>query len=212
MAFICLVVDDLSLFAYSALIFLVLKEFVPLRFKNRILHLAEILCLMLGCNAIVYPEEVTGTVGSLLMLLPILFLFHKSEWYMKVTTAFIVYPAMMALAFLFQDMGQQIWENVFHQQMSDAGENALYVFPGGADADKADVVRPVSDLAFLFYRDHHYHIPVFGEGILSGVALVHCHSGHQHGVLLSLHLYGEDCAVRHGKGDHAVSEVLLSGD
>lgn len=128
MALVCLVVDDLSLFVYSTLIFLVLKEFVPLRFKNRILHLAEILCLMLGCNAIVYPEEVTGTVGSLLVILPILFLFHKSEWYMKITTAFIVYPAMMALAFLFQDMGQQIWENVFHKQMSDAGENALYVF------------------------------------------------------------------------------------
>lgn len=44
---------------------------------------------------------VGGTVGSLLVLLPILFLFHKGEWYMKVTTAFIVYPAMMALAFLF---------------------------------------------------------------------------------------------------------------
>ena len=71
---------------------------------------------------------VGGTVGSLLVLLPILFLFHKGEWYMKVTTAFIVYPAMMALAFLFQDIGQQIWENVFHKPMSDEAQTALFVF------------------------------------------------------------------------------------
>ena len=128
MDFIFLVADDLSLFIYSVLIFLVLKEFVPLRFKNRILHLVEILCMLVGCNAIVYPEEVTGTVGSLLVLMPILFLFHKSKWYMKVTTAFIVYPAMMALAFLFQDIGQQIWENVFQKQMSDEAQTALFVF------------------------------------------------------------------------------------
>ena len=71
---------------------------------------------------------VGGTVGSLLVLLLLLFLFRKGEWYMKVTTAFIVYPAMMALAFLFQDIGQQIWENVFHKPMSDEVQTALFVF------------------------------------------------------------------------------------
>ena len=82
--------DWISLIAYSVLIFLVLKEFVPLRFQNRFFHILEIACLLVGGNAIVYPEEVTGTVGSLFVILPILILFHKSEWYMKITTALIV--------------------------------------------------------------------------------------------------------------------------
>lgn len=120
--------DWISLTAYSVLIFLVLKEFVPLRFRNRFFHILEIACLIVGCNAIVYPEEVTGTVGSLFVLLPILIIFHKSEWYMKITAALIVYPAMMYLAFLFQDIGQQIWQYVFHKNMAPDWETALYLF------------------------------------------------------------------------------------
>lgn len=83
---------------------------------------------------------------------------------------------------------------------------------GGADADKKDVVRPGSDLPFLFYRDPYYHISVLSGGILSGMAIMHRCPRHQHGVLLSLHLYGEDRALRYGEGNHAVPEVLLSGD
>ena len=120
--------DWISLIAYSVLIFLVLKEFVPLRFQNRFFHILEIACLLVGGNAIVYPEEVTGTVGSLFVILPILILFHKSEWYMKITTALIVYPAMMSLAFLFQDIGQQIWQYAFHGNMTPDGQTALYLF------------------------------------------------------------------------------------
>lgn len=106
MSWLSFMIDDGSLLMHGVLVFLVLREFVPLRFRNRILHAAEILCLTMVGNVIVYPEEITGTVGSLLGLLPILILFHKGEWYKKLTAALIVYPAMMALAFLFQDIGQ----------------------------------------------------------------------------------------------------------
>ncbi len=127
MNLIFLLVDDISLLAYSALIFLILREFVPLRFQNRILWGIEILCLLVTCNAIVYPEEITGTVGSLLGLVPILIIFHKGEWFMKATAALIVYPSMMAVAFLLQDIGQKIWEYGFDMQMSHQGENILYL-------------------------------------------------------------------------------------
>ena len=43
--------DWISLIAYSVLIFLVLKEFVPLRFQNRFFHILEIACLLVGGNA-----------------------------------------------------------------------------------------------------------------------------------------------------------------
>ena len=98
MRWILLVLNDVPLLIYSALIFMILREFVPLRFKNRFLWAAEIVCLTVMCNAIVYPDEITGTVGNLLGLIPILIIFHKGEWYMKVTAALIVYPAMMAVS------------------------------------------------------------------------------------------------------------------
>ncbi len=71
--------DWISLTAYSVLIFLVLKEFVPLRFRNRFFHVLEAACLLVGCNAIVYPEEVTGTVGSLFVLLPVLIISTRAS-------------------------------------------------------------------------------------------------------------------------------------
>ena len=37
--------DDVPLLIYSTLIFLILREFVPLRFRNRLLWAAEIVCL-----------------------------------------------------------------------------------------------------------------------------------------------------------------------
>ena len=57
--------DWISLTAYSVLIFLVLKEFVPPQVQKPVsFHVLEAACLLVGCNAIVYPEEVTGTVGK----------------------------------------------------------------------------------------------------------------------------------------------------
>ncbi len=127
MRLILLVLDDVPLLIYSTLIFLILREFIPLRFKNRFWWAAEILCLTVMCNAIVFPDEITGTVGNLLGLIPILIIFHKGEWYMKVTAALIVYPAMMAVSYLLQDIGQKIWEYGFNTRMSSVGENLLYV-------------------------------------------------------------------------------------
>ena len=127
MRLILLVLDDVPLLIYSTLIFLILREFIPLRFKNRFLWAAEILCLTVMCNAIVFPDEITGTVGNLLGLIPILIIFHKGEWYMKATAALIVYPAMIAVSYLLQDIGQKIWEYGFDTQMSSVGENLLYV-------------------------------------------------------------------------------------
>ncbi len=127
MSWLSFMIDDGSLLMHGVLVFLVLREFVPLRFRNRILHAAEILCLTMVGNVIVYAEEITGTVGSLLGLLPILILFHKGEWYKKLTAALIVYPAMMALAFLFQDIGQWIWKYLFNKEMSDTGQTLLYL-------------------------------------------------------------------------------------
>src|SRR5699024_9216434 len=42
--------------------------------------------------------------------------------------ALIVYLAMMSLAFLFQDIGQKIWQYGFHKNMAPDWETALYLF------------------------------------------------------------------------------------
>lgn len=117
--------------------------------------------------------------GKPFVLLPILIIFHKSEWYMKITAALIVYPAMMYLAFLFQDIGQQIWQYVFPKNMAPDWETALYLFTrflkvpawyliyrcvkvwvpqAGPDADGEDVARPVPDLPGIIHRNHHHYL------------------------------------------------------
>lgn len=121
-------IDTVSTLVYGTLIFLSFREFIPLRFQNKIIWAAEILCLGLLGNIIVYPEEITGTVGNLIGILPILILFHKGEWYRKITAGLIVYPVIMAVSFLFQDIGQQIWQYGFHQNMTEYSERALFIF------------------------------------------------------------------------------------
>lgn len=121
-------IDNLSILMYGTLIFLVFQEFIPLRFQNKVFWAAESVCLGLLGNIIVYPEEITGTMGSLIGILPMLIFFHKGEWYRKITTGLIVYPVIMAVSFLFQDIGQQIWQYGFHQDMTEYGERALFIF------------------------------------------------------------------------------------
>ena len=45
--------------------------------------------LVFALNVIVYPEEVTGTFGNMLGLAAALVIFHKGQWYMKVTACLL---------------------------------------------------------------------------------------------------------------------------
>lgn len=128
MDFIYFILDFIPSFIYGSLLFLILSEFAPLRFESRILSLADIILIMLSGNILVYPSEVTGTLGSLFLLTLSLLLLHKGQWYMKLSAVLILFPAMTAVSFLCQDLGTVIWLYGSGKTMSAGAQTLLYLF------------------------------------------------------------------------------------
>lgn len=122
-----LILDVSTSFLYGGLIFLTLREFLPPRLPSRAVSLIEAALLGLIGNIIVFPEEVTGTFGSLLGFLALIICFHKSRWPRKLSATLILFPAMTSISFLLQDFGQMIWLYGFDKSLSPAGETALYL-------------------------------------------------------------------------------------
>lgn len=127
MQFVKFMLDFVPTLLCAVLILRIVTEFVPLRFRNFFLYAVEAVMLVFALNVIVYPEEVTGTFGNMLGLAAALVIFHKGQWYMKVTAVLIIFPVMTAAAFLTQDLGQMIWMYGFDKELSAFGEDALYL-------------------------------------------------------------------------------------
>lgn len=126
MQFVKFMLDFVPTLLCAVLILRIVTEFVPLRFQNFFLYAVEAVMLVFALNVIVYPEEVTGAFGNMLGLAAALVIFHKGQWYMKVTAVLIIFPVMTAAAFLTQDLGQMIWMYGFDKELSAFGEDALY--------------------------------------------------------------------------------------
>lgn len=113
---------------YGTLLFLILKQFLPLRKQYLLLELLEIFFISSLTNIIIYPEEATGTLGSFLALIIVLLIFHKSSLFLKLSAAILIFPVMTAISYILQDTGSLIWLFVFHKNMSPAAETALHSF------------------------------------------------------------------------------------
>lgn len=113
---------------YAAILFLILKEFLPLRYQNKFLHALEIFILVYVINVVIYPGEITGTLGSFLGLSALLLLFHKRELFLKLSAAIIIFPVMTSIAYILQDVGLLVWYHVFNKQMSTGAETFLHTF------------------------------------------------------------------------------------
>ncbi|MCH1981985.1 GHKL domain-containing protein [Ruminococcus sp. OA3] len=113
---------------YGTLLFLILRQFIPLRRDNRFLVLIEIFLITYLSNAIIYPGEITGTFGAFAALIIILFLFHRSDLYLKLSVAVLLFPIIAAVSYILQDIGSLIWMYGFNRHMSPAGQTILHSF------------------------------------------------------------------------------------
>lgn len=114
--------------AYGTLLFFIVRQFIPLRRDNRFLMLIEIFMITFLSNATIYPGETTGTFGAFAALIIILLVFHKGRLYLKFSVAVLLFPIIVSISYILQDVGSLIWMYVFHRQMSTAGQTILHSF------------------------------------------------------------------------------------
>lgn len=118
--------NPLTVLASVLFIFLILNKFLTLRCSQK--WFAAITCLLLTglSNPVIYPEEVTGSLTVLAGFVLYVFVFFRGTMIERLSVCMVLYPMIVSLNFLTEDMGFQIWH--MYPQMSPAGQTFLHTF------------------------------------------------------------------------------------
>jgi hypothetical protein len=82
--------------------------------------------LFSSANIVVYPEELTGTVGFFFCFILIIFLLFKNEWYLKLSAAILIFPVVVSINYITQDIGHLIWVYAFDRTPSSIVQTVLH--------------------------------------------------------------------------------------
>lgn len=108
------------------LIFLNIGTFLNARWKHPLIKFLIVCLLFYTSNIVVYPSELTGIVGFFLPFILVLILCYRNKWYLKVSAAILIFPVVIAINYITQDIGLIIWLHLFHRNMSPVAETALH--------------------------------------------------------------------------------------
>lgn len=113
------------LFGY--LIFSVVRSFLTPRWTHPVCTAFSVFLLFSSANIVVYPEELTGTVGFFFCFILIIFLLFKNEWYLKLSAAILIFPVVVSINYITQDIGHLIWVYAFDRTPSSIVQTVLHM-------------------------------------------------------------------------------------
>ena len=103
---------------YVFVFFWILHTFLPVR-KNWIVRvLAVFFCSFLAV-VIVYSNDLANLLGTLIGFCIYLIIFHRGRWVEKLTAVLIFYPAVIAVNYMMQDIGSNIFFGLTGDNIGD---------------------------------------------------------------------------------------------
>lgn len=112
---------------YGYLLYQVICKFLTTRWPHPLVNFFVIIILFSTSNIVVYASELTGIVGFFISFTLILLIFYENEWYLKVSAAILIFPAVIAINYITQDIGLLIWQRIFDENMSQVGVESLHL-------------------------------------------------------------------------------------
>ncbi|MDO4273257.1 MAG: GHKL domain-containing protein [Eubacteriales bacterium] len=103
----------------------ILNEFLKIR-KRFIFRVLAVIMLALTGGIVVFPGEVTGSISFLLVFSAVVILCYSGESIEKLSAVMILYPIVISLNFLSEDIGMQIYLHVFRKEMSLVESTVLH--------------------------------------------------------------------------------------
>lgn len=79
----------------------------------------------LASNTIIFSQELTGTIGILILYLLIIFIFYRGSIIAKIASLMVLYPLTVSISFLTWDIGYSLWNYVFNSTSSSLINNML---------------------------------------------------------------------------------------
>lgn len=109
--------------ASSFFIYSILKSMLQIR-NHILIKVAVFASLVLINTAVIYPNEWIGVFYLFFGFLSCLFLFYQGWWLKKMSLLLLLYPLIVSINFVTEDMGFQIW--IAAPQMSVYSQTVLH--------------------------------------------------------------------------------------
>lgn len=82
---------------------------MPLRFEHPIVKALLLYCFQFAASTFVYPGEISGSIGSLLLLASIFLIFFRGMPSLQISAIFLFFPIMTAISYMVENIGYTIW-------------------------------------------------------------------------------------------------------
>lgn len=117
------IIEIMIYFISSYFLFSIIKCLVTPR-RPKLVQFFSFLPLFFICSAIIFPDDAAGPLITLVGFLLYIFLFFEGESIKKLSVTFIVFPILISINYLSEDIGYQIWYN--YQEMSEFASDFLH--------------------------------------------------------------------------------------
>ena len=103
---------------YTAVFFLILKSFLPLR-RNAILKVIAFLVCGYLADSIIYSNDLAGLFGTMFFFFLFVLLFFRGAFMEKLSVLLVFYPALIAINYLMIDSGGRFFKLITQASYED---------------------------------------------------------------------------------------------
>lgn len=113
------ILSFLLAWGYTAVFFLILKSFLPLR-KNVVLKVIAFLVCGYLADSIIYSNDAGSLFGTMLLFFLYVLLFYRGTFMEKVSVMLVFYPALIAINYLMLDTGGRLFKLITQASYEEA--------------------------------------------------------------------------------------------
>ncbi len=113
------ILSFLLAWGYTAVFFLILKAFLPLR-KNVVLKVTAFLVCGYLADSIIYSNDAGSLFGTMFLFFLYVLLFYRGTFMEKLSVLLVFYPALIAINYLMLDIGGRLFQIVTQASYEEA--------------------------------------------------------------------------------------------
>lgn len=125
------ILSFLLAWGYTAVFFLILKSFLPLR-KNVVLKVIAFLVCGYLADSIIYSNDAGSLFGTMLLFFLYVLLFYRGTFMEKLSVILVFYPALIAINYLMLDTGGRLFKIVTQASYEEALQSSTLMLTSTA--------------------------------------------------------------------------------
>ena len=120
------ILSFLLAWGYTAIFFLILKSFLPLR-KNVVLKVIAFLICGYLADSIIYSNDAGSLFGTMFLFFLYVLLFYRGTFMEKLSVMLVFYPVLIAINYLMLDTGGRLFKIVTQASHEEALQSSTFI-------------------------------------------------------------------------------------